>query len=868
MKPNAQRPTLRSCLTFAALSASVMLPAQQAPPDFFDAAGNPALSFWKNEGQLRDNLGVACPDVLYASSGSPLNTFLQDSSRVTFAVTLRDTSATTPDTILNIRMLSAGPGRNYASPEPWGERGHVRHYYVPHTAPNGVTAISGFEGITYPEFIKDVDLSLHSRSSGPVMTLTCRPGFNPNQVMLGFEGQDSLKVDVEGALKIWRDGKFIKLNQVRAFQLDAQGVPQPLSWNAEYLPDNGLDLVRFEFDAYDTERPLYLQAGQPPTAADEVEGLCWSSYLGDANEEYIYVSETDTAGNYFVAGVTNSAYSFFPNAPGIVLQFANVPWPIFVTRFYPEHRIAWTAFYGGNDGVDAHAYPNAMAVRSIFDGTDIYIGGEIQDNGLYIAEKPGAYNDSTGTAGGVVNGFVAQFDIDGILRWSTYLGNYYSRVHGLDLDSLGRLVIAGGSQGTMPQPANQPPGAYIRPHSGGVDGFIIALDVSDNLRYTTHVGDEQTDRLWKVQCHGNRIIAVGTSDSPGFEPILDGGANAYDQPDYADGGGDLVLVEFTLDGDVQWGTFIGWEGIEYVDGKNILEIGPSGNIVFVAATNQAVDVVPGVGWHQYTESDQVIFEFGQDRSRTWTSYLASGPNRMDVQAVRIDANGNIHVAGRILAQAIGESPLNASADMNGIYFQDSSIKGAPMLGADAFLMTWTPDHYLILATYFGGEERQPPFFGGFPFIETINSIALAPTQLYLSGSTSKVAVPDTSFFPLFNPGNDAWFQTIFNAQVPNGTDAFVTAICIDAFTGLADVQTLSTPAVFAMAIGTDQWVLGGLPDGNYRFSLFDAEGRLAREASLPSSQGRSSLIDTSELGQGGISGASGPARTRLLSDSS
>lgn len=847
MTPNAQRPTSRASLLGFLLAASNPLLAQQAPPDFHNEVCNPAVTFWKNQGQQLDNFGAACPQVLYASSGSPLSTYCLDSSRVTLAVTLRDTIANAPDTILNIIMRSAGPGRKYAAPAPWGERDHVRHFYLQHTAPNGAVAVPGFAGITYSEFIKDVDLSLHSGSGGPKLTLTCQPGFNPNHVVLGFEGQDSLRVDVEGSLKLWRDGKFLKIRQARAFQLDAQGNPVALSWNAEYLPDDNLNLVRFQFDTYDSERPLYLQAGELPVAFDEAEGLCWSSYLGDSGEENLYVSGTDTSGNYFVAGVTNSAYQFFPNAPGIDLQFAATSWPIFVTRFDPMHRIVWSAFYGGSGG--AHAYPYGMAVRSVFDGTDVYIGGTIYTNDLYYWTQPNAYNDTTGTFG-TANGLLARFDIDGILRWSTYLGNERTIIRSLDLDSLGRLVIAGSTEGPMPEPGSQPSGADIRPYSGQQDGFILALDESDGLRLTTHVGNTGNDNLFAVRSKGNRIVAVGSSYDAAYEPIQDGGANAYDQATFG-GGTDLVLVEVDLDGAQQWGTFIGWEDFEYMEGLNALDIGPAGNIVLVAHVGASMPIVPGIGWHQYTPGDQAILEFGPDRALVWASTLGTGGNRVFGQCVRIDALGNIHLAGRILAQQIGESPLAANVELPGVYYQPEIITGSSILGADAFLMSWTPDHYLSLATYIGGEERQPPPVGGFPFLEVISTITLTPNYMYLAGTTSKVLVPDTSYFPLYNPGNDAWYQSIFNAQVPNGADAFVTAICIDAFTGMLESWAARVgSAIRLIAMGQDLWCLAGLPMGRHELMLFDARGRLPYRALIGSTGNLSEPFSTAGLAPG------------------
>ncbi|HRD52175.1 MAG TPA: hypothetical protein PKY96_05960 [Flavobacteriales bacterium] len=828
--------------------------AQSALPDFHGESCDRAVGFWVNDGQLLGTNGLPCPAVKCYSEGTAVTVFCSDSSRVTFAVYQSDTSLSTPDTVFNIRMRSAGPAINHAAPAPLLVKDHVKHFYLPHTAPNGATHVKGHDIVQYSEFIKDVDLFFHSGSGGMKMTLKCRPGFNPLNVVLGFLGQDSLRVDITGALKMWSNGKYITLRQALAFQVDDNGDLLPLNWNAEYQPNDNMGIVRFLFSSYDPERPLYLQAGPEPWAANESDGLCWSSYLGGNNEDYIVASGVDSVGNYFVTGRTLSQYPTFPNNLGYSLSVAGSQ-PVFVSGFNAQHQLRWSAYYGGN------AYgqgPYAMAVRTVSaEISHIYVGGGIFSTSLFYQALNGAYNNSNGAGGGVQNGYLARFDRDGILEWSTYFGNANTRVWGLAIDAENRLVVVGTTQGAVPLPATQPSGSYTQGLSGGSDGFVVALDENHQPRWGTYIGGTGFDEARAVRCQGDRIIVLGSTNSPNFQPIYDGGPNAYDQPTFG-GAIDLTLSEFTLGGARVWSTWFGTSDFETISGANPLDMDAQGNILIIADAGPNLPIVPGVGWHQYAESDQMLLEFGPDRDRIWTTYLGAGSGQLRAECVRADAKGNIYVAGRAIRQPnYPDFPIPATTELADYYYQPDMITGDPdALGPfDGFLLSWTPDHWLAIATYFGGEEWGLPLVGGISYIEGITTLSPNDQYLYVAGYTSKVLIqyPDSSFFPLYDPGGDAWFQAHFNAQVPGtgAADGIVTAFCIDAFTGLPHLpasRTKGQPTVVRLA--PDQWRLDGLAPGTYALCLHDALGRLVQRSALRVSAGQSDAIETGNLAAG------------------
>jgi hypothetical protein len=122
-------------------------------------------------------------------------------------------------------------------------------------------------------------------------------------------------------------------------------------------------------------------------------------------------------------------------------------------------------------------------------------------------------------------------------------------------------------------------------------------------------------------------------------------------------------------------------------------------------------------------------------------------------------------------------------------------------------------------------------------------------MLYAAGYTSWLFVPDTSYFPVFNPGGMAYFEEVYSG----GTcDAFLLGFCKDLFTAVLEPSAAVDPAtpLRVLSLGPDLWQLVGLPDGRHRIALFDAAGRVAARRDLNSLQGISEPFRLGALAPG------------------
>ncbi len=128
-------------------------------------------------------------------------------------------------------------------------------------------------------------------------------------------------------------------------------------------------------------------------------------------------------------------------------------------------------------------------------------------------------------------------------------------------------------------------------------------------------------------------------------------------------------------------------------------------------------------------------------------------------------------------------------------------------------------------------------------------------RLYIAGAHGKDLQDSLTFFPLFNPGDPAWFDGSFNGL----RDAFAASLCTTPLTSVPEEMHGDLLAAMAVPTGPDHWCIAGLPDGRYQFTLHDAAGRLVLSEKLVSQNGRTNDLGTMHSSPGFYTGLlSGP----------
>lgn len=809
---------LASPLTLLVACALTCSAALYIPPDFYQQKYMPSIGFWANLGQVIDTQGNKREDVKFYTTGSIPQVYLRTNSRVSFVIHKVDSVFATTDTAYRLDMQ---PWGDYAAQvEPVGEALKTSHlnYFLPHCGVNGVPQVPGYSRVVYENLFPDIDLHFYSGGFGQKMAFVCRPGSNPDHLLLRFTGQDSLNQDLWDNLKFYHDGKYFVLPHAAAYQVNPDSTIMPVPWNAQWDPDEDAGTVKFEWGAYDPEKPLVFLVGPPPAMGGQVNtpGVCWSTYLGGDGIDRIYASDTDDDGNYYVGGFTYSQVINFPIIPGVVTFEAS---PIaLAAKFGTGYEALWSTYYGGSNFVSTspHQLVRGLAVRPGSD-PNIVIGGRSATSNLWcINPLDGSFYDDDGSGGG----FLAELDHEGVILWSTYFGNGLIAVINIDLHSTGAIGVCGSVSGGSipPEQDAAPPQAEHWNYGGNGDGWIALLKPERRTYWCTFIGGTEYEFLRSVRFGADKVVFMGSSGSSNF-PLWDGGLDAHDEP--LAGSDDITISEFTLDGDLQWSTFLGGSGGE-TPGYQGLAIRPSGlgdEDIYIVGSTASSDfpMTPGGGWHNpdYGPGNAgaaFIARFsGSDRSRLWSTYVngASSTNGGTfLDAVTVDRADRLFVAGHTLT--------------DGFHFQDAwqLYSTDEEFGAwDGVLMCFDANQELRWSTRYGGEEAANSTGER---IETL--AAWSDERLYAAGYTYTLYGPQT-FFPFTDPvGDDDFFDDVFYPE----DDAFLVAFCTEGLlTSLS--ETAGASGLVATLVAPGVFDLGGLPAIRTIVRVVDAAGRLIQQ---------------------------------------
>ena len=199
-----------------------------------------------------------------------------------------------------------------------------------------------------------------------------------------------------------------------------------------------------------------LRNGFVSKLAPDGSQLVYSTYLGGGTE-YVSALAVDTSGNAIVTGETSSAG--FPLTPGAyqtsistscnlsLLVAIGVPpnGDAFVTRLAADgSSLSYSTLLGGVCGTIGQS----LALDS---AGNVWVAGKTSSKDFPVTGN--ALQLKSGEA--IVDGFLAQFTLQGALTYSSYLGaKYYGSISGIARDSQGNLFISGVTSG-LSQPASQ-----------------------------------------------------------------------------------------------------------------------------------------------------------------------------------------------------------------------------------------------------------------------------------------------------------------------------------------------------------------------------------------------------------------------------
>lgn len=743
-----------------------------------DALGeNPQTGFdyFENKGQLIAADTTLIPDVkYYCTSMQPALYFKNNSYSMVFAHA--DTS-NAPDTLHRIDLTyhKVNPDAHIYAME---EQEYFNNYYLAHI-PQGITQVHSNKRLITTDLYSNIDVQYSSNQNGFKYCFIIKPGALPSTIVMEYNGASSFNLDGStNALTISSSVGSITYDRPTVYQVNSSNVVIPITgWTADWQTNGASNKYKFNTGVYDSSKVLIIVVNgisYPSSPAGSNENLCWSTYLGGGNEDYIEGVDVDVSGAHFVIGTT-----FSSNFPVLTGAFTNISggYDAFLVKFRSTHFRQWGTFLGGG----SNDWSNDVKVRSSGNGNPYMVGATTSSDFPFLW-KVGAHNDTLLSGG--QDGFVAEFfNSNGVAKWISHFGGTGNDViNSLDFDTTDRLFITGRTTSSTGISSVVPSGAYTQAYAGGGDAFLARFTTNDNYDWYTPYGGSGLDEAVSVKVDiYNNVFIYGNTSSPtgsGALPTTNppGTADYYDNS--LGGAQDAFIAKFSFGGTPQWGTYIGGDSLDAA-GSNALAFNSHNDIYIGGLTwsnNFPMKNSSAFFDNIFTGADGFLTKFnGADYDTLWSTYISgnSYPNNINVTSITINNDNEVFIGG------ITED-LNFPLMQQTSFFYQDTMFGA-FGNTDGFLITFNEWDQQILGTYYGGH--------GLGYQEQIKDMVVFNDNLYVVGQTNTIDTNGIKQFPLFDPGLSAYYDSTYNGGMYDG---FVSMLCIQSIVGIQENGTVNT----------------------------------------------------------------------------
>lgn len=320
----------------------------------------------------------------------------------------------------------------------------------------------------------------------------------------------------------------------------------------------------------------------------------WIRQLGTSGHDFAYGVATDSGGNTYVVGTTNS------DLDGAGSQVFGGGADAFIVKYDAAGTLVWIRQLGNVD------YEEARGVA--VDGSD----------NVYITGSTSGDIDNVGPQAppAVANVFLAKYDASGTLQWVRQFGSATEeKAYGVAVSGA-NVYLTGYTYGDL-DGAGPGGSAYI-------DIFLASYDTSGNQQWISQVGSNAADVGFRLAVDGGGNIYV-TGYTYGDLDGAGAGTNA--------GGTDMVVARFNASGTLTQVTQIGTATNDFGSG---IAVDAAGNVYLAGYTwaNPPADY-----------GDLQTTRINADGTIAWTRYLAT-PYTDGAFGLDIALRGNdIYVAG-------------------------------------------------------------------------------------------------------------------------------------------------------------------------------------------------------------------------------
>ena len=436
--------------------------------------------------------------------------------------------------------------------------------------------IPTYARLTTRDVYRNIDLTYYGRAQSLEYDFIVRPGGNPSEIRLRFEGTSGVEIDAEGHLHLRAGPREVAVwHAPVAFQI-VNGTRREVACRFISV---GRHQIGFTPGPYDRNLPLTI---------DPV--LLYSSYLGASGADVGEGVAVGPEGNMFIIGETTSPDLFPPNGYRLIPYLSNDVW---IAKISVDGLSYVFSTYLGGSGDD---FGSAIAV----DGSNtVFVAGSTDSPDFPAKNAHKSYY-----SGGQDAFFTRLTAAGDALLYSTYLGgSNFEAGNALALGPGGTVFVAGetDSGSTFPKKS-----AFQAAAGGGLDGFVTkynpTLSNAASMLMSSWLGGGDDDRITSIAADATFTYVAGEVNSLDFLTTTFPVKNAF-QATYGGGGNDAFVAKINIGAaSVSWATLLG--GI-FEDTADAVAIDKAAN-VYVAGTTSSDDF-PTVGAQQSTIAGPLYF---------------------------------------------------------------------------------------------------------------------------------------------------------------------------------------------------------------------------------------------------------------------
>ncbi|MGZ4036254.1 MAG: SBBP repeat-containing protein [Bacteroidia bacterium] len=371
--------------------------------------------------------------------------------------------------------------------------------------------------------------------------------------------------------------------------------------------------------------------------------LVWCTYFGgmgnDTGEKLVYSAADNT--------ILLCAHTNGPDIPvtsGCFQPLKAGSEDCVLAKFTTAGNPLWITYFGGTGG--DYAYDAKVDALG-----NIVIGGTTISNTLYTTST-----SFQQTLSGATDAFIARFNKNGNLTFSTYYGGTNSEdIHALAIDKNCNIIGIGGTFSTN---MSTSAGCYQPYSNGGMEVYVIKLDSSGQRIFSTYIGDTGTDDAFGACTdQQNNIYLSGHTNSLNFYTST----GAYQTVNA--GNNDIWCLKLNAGGQMQWSTYIGGSMNDFCSRMAINNL----NELTLLASTYSPDF-PMLGASTYTSlsgtTDMVLVKFMSNGTPFWSTYMGGSADEVPNDLVSVYPN-KVVFAGAVTSSNFPLTGYNYQNTFNG-----------------------------------------------------------------------------------------------------------------------------------------------------------------------------------------------------------